>query len=124
MSTDKPSRNEDEYFAKQNAELMIKTRAQLEEQRAAEERGKHIGKCPKDGYDLATETHHGVEIDTCPHCHGIWLDRGELEAIGRHEDRPGLLGRFFGDIITGIRTTHLPRRTEDNVRHEPGNPHS
>ncbi|HIX82519.1 MAG TPA: zf-TFIIB domain-containing protein, partial [Candidatus Erysipelatoclostridium merdavium] len=24
---------------------------------------------------------HGVEIDYCPECRGIWLDRGELEKI-------------------------------------------
>jgi Zn-finger nucleic acid-binding protein len=23
----------------------------------------------------------GVEIDTCPHCRGVWLDRGELDKI-------------------------------------------
>ena len=23
----------------------------------------------------------GVEIDHCPSCHGIWLDKGELEKI-------------------------------------------
>jgi len=24
---------------------------------------------------------HGVEIDICPECKGVWLDRGELEKI-------------------------------------------
>ena len=23
----------------------------------------------------------GVEIDFCPHCRGIWLDRGELDKL-------------------------------------------
>jgi Zn-finger nucleic acid-binding protein len=24
---------------------------------------------------------HGVEIDICPKCRGVWLDRGELEKL-------------------------------------------
>lgn len=27
-------------------------------------------------------SHHGVHIDTCTQCRGVWLDRGELEKIG------------------------------------------
>ena len=39
-------------------------------------------KCPvcKDVTLLMAERH-GVEIDYCPECRGIWLDRGELEKI-------------------------------------------
>jgi Zn-finger nucleic acid-binding protein len=32
----------------------------------------------------------GVEIDYCPTCRGVWLDRGELDRIiERFEGRPG-----------------------------------
>ncbi len=24
----------------------------------------------------------GIEIDICPQCHGIWLDRGEIDRLG------------------------------------------
>ncbi|WP_409432109.1 zf-TFIIB domain-containing protein [Litorimonas sp. RW-G-Af-16] len=37
--------------------------------------------CPVDDFTLATETYEGVTIDKCPHCQGVWLDAGELEAI-------------------------------------------
>lgn len=39
-------------------------------------------KCPvcKDVTLLMSEKH-GVEIDYCPQCRGIWLDRGELDKI-------------------------------------------
>lgn len=39
-------------------------------------------KCPvcKDVTLLMSEKH-GVEIDYCPECRGIWLDRGELDKI-------------------------------------------
>ena len=44
-------------------------------------------KCPvcKDVTLLMTEKK-GVEIDYCPECRGIWLDRGELEKIIEKED--------------------------------------
>lgn len=102
MSNDKPSRNEDEYFVKQDAELLKAQRLRAEAERAAAERKLHFMKCPKDGYDLVTSTHHGVQIDTCPHCQGIWLDAGELQQIA-HDEQPGLLGRVVGDFFTSLR---------------------
>lgn len=30
---------------------------------------------------LQVSHRHGIEVDTCPRCKGIWLDRGELEKI-------------------------------------------
>jgi Zn-finger nucleic acid-binding protein len=97
--TEKPSQNEDEYFARQSAELLIRKREELERQRVEEERRSHFMKCPKDGYDLATTLHHGVSIDVCSHCGGMWLDAGELDQLATHEDRPGLLGRVIGDVL-------------------------
>ena len=38
-------------------------------------------KCPVDGNDLALSDRQGVEIDYCPQCRGVWLDRGELDKI-------------------------------------------
>jgi uncharacterized protein len=38
-------------------------------------------KCPVDGATLLMGERHGVEIDYCPECRGIWLDRGELDTI-------------------------------------------
>jgi hypothetical protein len=29
----------------------------------------------------------GVEIDQCPSCKGVWLDRGELEKMTKIQDR-------------------------------------
>ena len=37
--------------------------------------------CPKCNVTLAMMDKQGVEIDYCPQCRGIWLDRGELEKI-------------------------------------------
>ncbi|HZR96773.1 MAG TPA: zf-TFIIB domain-containing protein [Gaiellaceae bacterium] len=37
--------------------------------------------CPVDGTTLAMSDRAGIEIDYCPTCRGVWLDRGELDKI-------------------------------------------
>ena len=37
--------------------------------------------CPIDGTQLVMTERSGVEIDYCPECRGVWLDRGELDKI-------------------------------------------
>lgn len=37
--------------------------------------------CPIDGTQLVMTERSGVEIDYCPQCRGVWLDRGELDKI-------------------------------------------
>lgn len=38
-------------------------------------------KCPIDDSPLSVSAREGVEIDFCPQCRGVWLDRGELDKI-------------------------------------------
>ncbi len=38
-------------------------------------------KCPIDDTTLQMTEREGVEIDYCPECRGVWLDRGELDRI-------------------------------------------
>ena len=38
-------------------------------------------KCPVCSVDLVMSDRQGVEIDYCPQCRGVWLDRGELDKI-------------------------------------------
>jgi Zn-finger nucleic acid-binding protein len=49
--------------------------------------------CPVCAVALAMSTREGVEIDYCPTCRGVWLDRGELDKIversaREHDDGP------------------------------------
>ena len=38
--------------------------------------------CPTcDNVNLAMTDRQGIEIDYCPKCRGIWLDRGELDRL-------------------------------------------
>lgn len=70
-------------------------------------------KCPIDNTDLQMTERQDVEIDYCPKCRGVWLDRGELDKIiergtssipednGRGEKREGReeRGGFFGELF-------------------------
>ena len=38
-------------------------------------------KCPNCNETLIMADRQGVEIDYCPACRGVWLDRGELDKI-------------------------------------------
>jgi Zn-finger nucleic acid-binding protein len=47
--------------------------------------------CPRDHSILRAEPHQEkVEIDRCPTCRGVWLDRGELQTLqdGSAQDQP------------------------------------
>jgi uncharacterized protein len=100
--THKTSHNTDEYFIKQDAELLRKQRAAAEAAAREAERKSHFMKCPKDGYDLASSTFHGVQIESCPHCGGMWVDATEIEAVS-HEHRPALLTRVIADALSSLK---------------------
>lgn len=38
-------------------------------------------RCPTDDTTLQLAERSGIEIDFCPQCRGVWLDRGELDKI-------------------------------------------
>ena len=79
--SDKPSRNEEEYFARQEAELLEQGRAETQKVVIEKERKSHYMKCPKCGADLNTVDYHGVQVDRCPDCDGVWFDAGEVESL-------------------------------------------
>lgn len=37
--------------------------------------------CPSCNVNLIMSERQGIEIDYCPQCRGVWLDRGELDKI-------------------------------------------
>lgn len=47
--------------------------------------------CPRCRVPLSMSERHGVEVDYCPQCRGVWLDRGELDKIIERA------GREWGD---------------------------
>ena len=44
--------------------------------------------CPIDGTELVMTDRAGVEVDYCPSCRGVWLDRGELDKIIERSVQP------------------------------------
>jgi hypothetical protein len=100
MKEEKPSRNEDEYFVKMDAELLKAQRARLDADRLKHERAIHLMKCPKCGADLAEREMQGIKIDQCTECSGIWLDKGEMEML-LHSEESGI-SRVVRDLL-GVR---------------------
>jgi hypothetical protein len=78
---DQPSRNEDEFFARQDAELIKQMRSKLDQERTAAERKAHYMKCPKCGADLKEKEIGNVKVDVCSEDGGMWLDAGEMELL-------------------------------------------
>ncbi len=62
-------------------------------------------KCPVcKGVDLLLSERQGVEIDYCPQCRGVWLDRGELDKMIAASTCPADQGRQHGH--GGVTTHH------------------
>jgi Transcription factor zinc-finger len=90
----KPSQNENEYFARRDAEWLKEQRASLDAQRAART---HEGlKCPRCGATLKARSYAGVTLDSCGSCHGVWLDAGELAMLAHESERE--LMRIAGEL--------------------------
>ncbi len=51
-------------------------------------------KCPIDNTTLSISDRNGIEIDYCPSCRGVWLDRGELDKIIERAAMPPLDGDY------------------------------
>jgi Zn-finger nucleic acid-binding protein len=97
----KPSRNEEEYFARLEAERIERKRKELARLETDRERKSHYMRCPKCGGQLVTEEFHRVQVDRCPDCHGLWLDAGEIELVVEHEDK-GVIRRALGEFLASL----------------------
>jgi uncharacterized protein len=99
--TEKPSKSEEEYFARKEAELREARRMAAASAARDAERKSHYMKCPKCGANLTVEEYHGVEIDRCPDCKGIWFDAGEAELLIEKETAG--FGKIFASVVKGVR---------------------
>jgi protein-arginine kinase activator protein McsA len=94
---DKPSKAEDEYFARQELERRKKWAQEKAASMASDEKEKlkqlHYMKCPKCGMDLKEIEFHGVKVDQCANCGGVFLDAGELDQLSKHDE--GVVGKVF-----------------------------
>ena len=85
---------EESYFRKVNEELLAALRTKDAEALAQAIRQHVHMRCPKCGESLQELPYRQIKVDECGGCHGIWLDRGELETlVGPKEGR--WLQRFY-----------------------------
>ena len=87
---EKEKAEEDRYFAQRDREALEK----LKQNAAAEVNKEALMRCPKCGTQLKSVEHHGVTVEECPSCQGLWLDRGELETLSQRENE-SWVGRFL-----------------------------
>ncbi|HXK27856.1 MAG TPA: zf-TFIIB domain-containing protein [Candidatus Binatia bacterium] len=85
--------NEDSYFAAKEHELIEGMKAEFQRIEATQRAGQIVN-CPKCSGKLESYRFMDFALDRCESREGIWLDKGEPEAILRKAAR-GPLGAFF-----------------------------
>ena len=88
---DKERGEEDKYFSEREKELLERQRKARKDAAAAPPLH-----CPKDGHAMVARSFHGVTVDECPTCHGMWLNHHEIDAAARRER-----DSWFGRVIFG-----------------------
>jgi uncharacterized protein len=94
----KPSQNENEYFAKRDAEWLRERRATLDSERKTRGESQPAMNCPRCDGELKERDFQHVKIDVCGSCNGVWFDGGELEMV-LHMPRAELL-RAVGAVAS------------------------
>ena len=74
-------------------------------------------KCPIDETTLAITERQGIEIDYCPQCRGVWLDRGELDKLIEGADRQSSQSRERYDDRPS--SSEQPRYDERSSHQQP-----
>jgi uncharacterized protein len=77
---------EDQYFAERDRQLVERLRREQEAAAEGSPQAGGLGRCPKCGTALQQQSLHGVSVDACPSCQGVWLAKGELQELARRED--------------------------------------
>jgi DNA repair exonuclease SbcCD ATPase subunit len=72
---------EDRYFAERDRKLIAALKQQQEAEHEKTIRELARSRCPRCGERLSQHAFHGVMVDECPACEGMWLDRGEIQAV-------------------------------------------
>jgi hypothetical protein len=69
--------------------------------------------CPVCDVELKISERQGVEIDYCPKCRGVWLDRGELDKIIERS----------AAVVVPPSQGYAPPRRDDDDDYRPGETH-
>jgi Zn-finger nucleic acid-binding protein len=74
--------------------------------------------CPKCDVALLIATFHGVEVDYCDSCRGLWLDAGEMETLMQQTGATGVdpLGELQHQVAaSATRGRHLCPRCDGRL---------
>ena len=92
----KPSNNEEEYFAREDAERIRKLHAEEMARLSAGQREalkqQHGGRCANCGALMVPEQISGARILHCPNCGGAFLDRTSWEFMHSHAEPHSVMG--------------------------------
>jgi ABC-type ATPase with predicted acetyltransferase domain len=72
---------ENRYFAERDRELIAKLKQAHEAEQEHTLRELARFRCPQCGERLRQRPFHGVTIDVCPACQGVWLSKGKLQVV-------------------------------------------
>jgi len=122
----KPSRNEQEYFRRQEFRARMNRARSREAQRADTERetlmARHRDRCPKCGGGLeAIEMPEG-RADQCPNCLGVWLEHEMFDRLTHPETKDDFLTSILRDNFLQFTTGKVakPHRTGNEPRRKGG----
>lgn len=77
--------------------------------------------CPICHVTLQMSERQGIEIDYCPQCRGIWLDRGELDKIIERSNAEGSMPeRRPENREVSYNNEHSDKRYDHNDSHNAG----
>jgi hypothetical protein len=85
---------EHQYFAERDKQLLAKLRSAKEGEQDAVLQEAAQMRCPKCGVHLRQRTLRDIHVAECSDCHGMWLDHGALESIGKRETE-GWIARWL-----------------------------
>lgn len=88
----------EEYFYRKDQELIRKLREKADAERKRKEtehrKAMHWMKCPKCGSSMQEVELYHIKVDRCTECHGIYLDKEELEILIKMQKKEDFLTRL------------------------------
>ena len=115
QSWSKPSRNESEYFKREEFRTRMEAARRREADRAEAERDEwlrdHADRCPKCSGQLQPITTAAEYGDQCPNCLGVWLDSETFDRLTHPEEKNEYLTGVFREVFLQY-TTSRPRKEE------------
>lgn len=105
MVSKKPSGNEEEYFAREEAEkkrkLVHKETKALADAERERLKDLHYMRCPKCGMQLTELTMANARVDRCFSCNGIFLDEADVKSLIHQEGYWSRMLHFFSGQAYG-----------------------